>query len=727
MAVSDTPASDPPLMSPGEAIKFPSARAGYAPDTKGRRFFWAMPAVLAVGLIVLTYAVQHVERAGLFIDHGQAPVSPYWSLWSWLAGAMLLLASVYQAVYYRRLDDRRLKQNLRALENLAETSAAVLSRIGSSEGVLALLPEVARSLMDMSICCITVLDDDGASLRIISAAGYQSKLMGVKMPLDTLPASRKCVMTRATVFIPDTLNSPQEFNQELIKSHNLRVVMQVPLMSGGKIIGVLMMGRFQPKEFSAADVRVAELWGSHAAVALANDALYRQMREALATSERLLQQRDSLFSVHEAISRPGSTDEVLQRIADLAPGPLEVDACQVLLLENKNQLFCAAVTRRYAEGSVGYRFSAEGTNSGLVVRTRQPLVIEQGPKDPSLHPYFRKLLPCGSLVYSPLLNSKGSPMGLLVLMRHEPGTFSEQQLALTRLFSVRAAITIENAELVQQTRRDAETKAMLLRELNHRVKNNLAGIISLLTINEPVMPPPARQWLDRVVERIQTISRTHDMFAGGFDRVSLQELADKTVRSLSVVTSNDISVRLELQWVQIYLHSDRAVSVAMILHELCYNAIVHGLNGSGTVLIRACGVPGKSIAIEVIDNGRGMRDPSVMQPTEACEGDRHNGDGRIVDDRTGGQGASDGDNCPLGAGVTKADESTERPALQRGAVDRNLAVDAPRTNGLGLGLVRGFVTRELKGSFFIGPNPGGGTVARFEFPLLEDESLDPGL
>jgi len=114
------------------------------------------------------------------------------------------------------------------------------------------------------------------------------------------------------------------------------------------------------------------------------------------------------------------------------------------------------------------------------------------------------------------------------------------------------------------------------------------------------------------------------------------------------------------------LNNSQAVSLAMVLHELCSNALHHGLNGEGTVEIVARPNE-RGVAIDVVDDGRGMPD----------------------------------------------DEAT-------GVASRAVAVKT-RRSGMGLKLVKELVSRELKGNFYVRPRPGGGTIATIEFPLTTVE------
>lgn len=609
--------------------------------------------------------------------------TPSWALWIWLAGALLLLISVYQAIRYQKLNDQRLRHYLDSLETLVRTSASILGTLGANENFWKLLPEAARSLTSMAMATVTILEDNGTTLRVVATAGVDSPLLGEKFTLAQMPTARQCITALRPVVIPDTRKDSTPMNQALVRQHGLRALLQVPLIVEGKPIGAMLLGDRQVRQFTGAEVRLAELWGTFAAVAIANDKLYEQTRTALTAQQKLIEQRDALFAVNDAILRAQTTEEILQRIVDLAPGPLDVDLCQLLLCDH-DELVVAALTRGYAPELIGYRFRADGTNSGRAIDRRELIVIENGgPTNTSLHPRFRTTLPCGSLLYVPLLRGDGKPLGLLVLLRRNPGKFSKQQLGLAQVFVVRAASAIENAQLNQQQRQDTDAKAALLRELNHRVKNNLAGIVALLSVNQPPLLPDAKKWLDRVVERIRNLARTHEMLNGGLHRASLRELIEQNLRSLAVVTPPGVKVRSEIQHSNVLLRTDRAVALAMVLHELSYNAAVHGLEESGNLLIRASLQLPNFLVIEVIDDGRGFSEAAA-----------------------------------------DAGGSWQRDSASVVTADRRTLLARAHT-GLGLNLVRDFVNRELRGLFSIVSSPGAGAAARVEFPLLDDELPSP--
>src|SRR4029450_13758656 len=117
------------------------------------------------------------------------------------------------------------------------------------------------------------------------------------------------------------------------------------------------------------------------------------------------------------------------------------------------------------------------------------------------------------------------------------------------------------------------------------------------------LAPPARQWLDRVIERILTMARAHDLFSGGMSEVDLRQLVDQVLPSLSILKPPGVTIKTDLDGVACRFSTPQAVSLAMVLHELCSNAIVHGIGEQGTLTIRARRTPGGA-GIDVIDPGQ---------------------------------------------------------------------------------------------------------------------------
>jgi two-component sensor histidine kinase len=178
-------------------------------------------------------------------------------------------------------------------------------------------------------------------------------------------------------------------------------------------------------------------------------------------------------------------------------------------------------------------------NAHRALTTRTPVALVDAGVDEGLRQIN---WPIGSALYVPLVGRSGG-IGVIAMYRRQAGEFPPQHVKLAELFAARAAVAVENSRLLDQTRADAQTKAILLRELNHRVKNNLAGIVGLLSTSPRDLPDDSRRWLDRVIDRIETMARVHELFVGGATTVRLPELIRNAVETIETIRPPGVTIR----------------------------------------------------------------------------------------------------------------------------------------------------------------------------------------
>jgi two-component sensor histidine kinase len=177
-----------------------------------------------------------------------------------------------------------------------------------------------------------------------------------------------------------------------------------------------------------------------------------------------------------------------------------------------------------------------------------------------------------------------------------------------------AAITIENARLHEQTRQDAETKAMLLNEVNHRVKNNLTAIVGLLytELEHKKMKNEAtcQSIIRDLINRIQGLATAHSLLSAAEWRPLL--LSDLTKRVIHVAfQSLPAQKRIRIEVVErsstpIQITPKQASSLALVVNELATNTIKHGLpqEDISQVTLRV-EVADETITLEYRDDGPG--------------------------------------------------------------------------------------------------------------------------
>ena len=263
-------------------------------------------------------------------------------------------------------------------------------------------------------------------------------------------------------------------------------------------------------------------------------------------------------------------------------------------------------------------------------------------------------LPGGAIAISPLLGGKGA-----IASELEVGdrTLGYRTIALT------ASLLVLVEDLTEARRRERELgiKEATIREVHHRVKNNLQTIASLLRMqarrsdNDEV-----RRALTEATERAASMATVHDLLAhSDHERV---DFAEATRRVVDLVRSGVLTVDQDIT-VQVsgstgYITAGEATSLALALTELVHNALEHAFapGASGRVavdLVRS----GDELTITVADDGRGL---------------------------------------PQG-------------------------FDPGTTRGLGFSIVRTLVEEDLRGSLTAGPGAGtdAGATVTIRVPLLE--------
>src|SRR5581483_10764146 len=105
---------------------------------------------------------------------------------------------------------------------------------------------------------------------------------------------------------------------------------------------------------------------------------------------------------------------------------------------------------------------------------------------------------------------KGRIRGGLHVFSRTPRYFSGEELDLLTTFADEAAIAMDNARLYEHAQRSLTIKSALLTEMNHRIKNNLQTVASLLSMPaRRTKDPEAAMLLKESVRRVHSISAVH--------------------------------------------------------------------------------------------------------------------------------------------------------------------------------------------------------------------------
>ena len=193
---------------------------------------------------------------------------------------------------------------------------------------------------------------------------------------------------------------------------------------------------------------------------------------------------------------------------------------------------------------------------------------------------------------------------------------SRRVIPILQRGKVRRVISIltERTEL-HRKEEELMVKTSVIKEIHHRVKNNLQTIASLLRMQmRRTTSEEARDVLKESLNRILSISLVHETLSHhDEENIDISDVAQKLLGLLAhSLVSKDCHVETKFSGEILPLPSDAATSLALVLNELITNAIIHGFEGrsQGTlsITIRRDGDTG---FILVCDDGVGMAQAPV--------------------------------------------------------------------------------------------------------------------
>lgn len=178
------------------------------------------------------------------------------------------------------------------------------------------------------------------------------------------------------------------------------------------------------------------------------------------------------------------------------------------------------------------------------------------------------------MICVPLL-VQGKGIGVLTCYTAKRRDFPEDEIAALELLAKQAAISIEHAKL--------QVRNTLLQEMHHRVKNNLHQVGSLLRLQmRQSHYKSLEEALTDTLARILAIATVHELLSrDDLDHVDVRSIAEMLVthQQQSLLLPNK-QIKFQIKGDEVYLETNQATQVALILNELILNAIEHGFKES---------------------------------------------------------------------------------------------------------------------------------------------------
>ncbi len=183
-------------------------------------------------------------------------------------------------------------------------------------------------------------------------------------------------------------------------------------------------------------------------------------------------------------------------------------------------------------------------------------------------------------------------------------------------------------------------KEVLLREIHHRVKNNMQVISSLLNLqSRNIEDPQLRKMFQESQSRVRAMALIHEVLYGSDDlsRIDLEDYVSKLAKSLTRMYGADASrIRLEVAATGVTLGIDDTVPCGLVISELLSNSFKYAFPDGrpGEISIEAVATDDDRIVLTVRDDGVGIPDDVDIRHTESMGMGLVTG---LVENQLGGQ------------------------------------------------------------------------------------------
>jgi two-component sensor histidine kinase len=311
-----------------------------------------------------------------------------------------------------------------------------------------------------------------------------------------------------------------------------------------------------------------------------------------------------------ALQRPGFIG-LLNHTARVTAEGLGAEYCKVMeYIPAENRLLVRAGVG-WEEGIIGSASVGADLASpaGYALRTGKPVIsnhleVEQRFRTPELlvkHGIRRAM--------NVILQGDGAPFGVLEVDSTSEGEFGEHDIAFLQGAANILGMAIEQQQYQRKLQAALDRHQVLLREVNHRVKNSLQVVSAMLQLQANSEADPAlSERLNEASSRVNAVGRAYERLAynADYENIDLVEYLREVVSDLKPTVA---PCQIQFDAVgEIQIAADRAILVGLIVNELVSNAgkYAYPKSTGGSIWVRLFQSDRSSILVSIRDEGAGL-------------------------------------------------------------------------------------------------------------------------
>jgi signal transduction histidine kinase len=483
----------------------------------------------------------------------------------------------------------------------------------SLEGVLQRITQSAKELANARYAALGIPDGSGGLETFVTVGMSEEEVRRIPHHPVGRGLIGEILRSGQSIRVPEISRHPSSagFPAGHPVMHSF---LGVPIAAYGKPIGqIYLTDRIDAEEFSEEDQQLIELLAAHAAAAIENARLYRQV---IRSQGELAQRNEELGLINNLASAVASSmdlDALLETQLERVIGLFEARAGEIFLREEHEGVFRLAIHRGLPSESFWEldRFRPGEGVIGTVGKTGEPIWTS----DLDIEPCFLRpsvlAAGVGTLVAVPL-TARGHEVGVLTLVFAGKKPVDHNQLGLLGAVGAGVGIAVENARLYRQARRLAvlEERERIGMDLHDGIIQSIYAVGLTLEYTKLLAkedPEDVFQRIEEAIDGLNAIIRDIrgyilDLQPARFQSASLVEGLEMLVREFKANTLVEADLKVEPEALE-SLGRESAAALLHIVQEALANAGKHARASRVWVSVT---LDDRRVALHVIDNGRGF-------------------------------------------------------------------------------------------------------------------------
>ena len=339
-----------------------------------------------------------------------------------------------------------------------------------------------EKLMPLDAFVIAMLDEKTNEVYGTYIVDSGERISGVRLPFGQ-GLSGRVIASGEPLLTLDSSEADSKGAYTIGEKGTPHSIVAVPIFFGGRPMGMLSAQSYQFNAFSQSDLQILSTLANQASVSIQNGRLFAETQHLAETLEQRVNERtaelqreqrntETLLRILTEVSASLDLDRALSRTLALLNEAIGAEQGTIMLLNVENNTLQFKAGYGYASGetpsgtpvSGGKPFTlrvGEGL-AGWVVKNRQPTLVEDLLKDSRWVVSPHSSSQHRSAIVAPLIVGE-VVSGAIMVFHRQVGFFTEDALSMVQAIGSQVAISINNSQLYELIRDQAERLGSMLR------------------------------------------------------------------------------------------------------------------------------------------------------------------------------------------------------------------------------------------------------------------------